>query len=73
MSHWRRLARHGFATNRRKPTMTARLNPFAAAPSLMKNWQRSATEFAAATNFDPILTELVKMRASQINGCANCI
>ncbi|MGL4238692.1 carboxymuconolactone decarboxylase family protein, partial [Tabrizicola sp.] len=46
---------------------------FAAAPSLMKNWQRSATEFAAATNFDPILTELVKMRASQINGCANCI
>lgn len=53
--------------------MTARINLFAAAPSLMKNWQRSAIEFAAAANFDPILTELVKIRASQINGCANCI
>ncbi|MGL4236311.1 carboxymuconolactone decarboxylase family protein [Tabrizicola sp.] len=53
--------------------MPARLNPFAAAPSLMKNWQRASTEVAAATNFDPILTELVRMRASQINGCANCI
>lgn len=53
--------------------MISKLNPFAAAPSLMKNWQRSAIEFATATNFDPILTELVKIRTSQINGCANCI
>ena len=31
------------------------------------------THLAAAANFDPTITELVKVRASQINGCANCI
>ncbi|HEU4604249.1 MAG TPA: carboxymuconolactone decarboxylase family protein [Steroidobacteraceae bacterium] len=51
--------------------MTARLDPFAAAPSLMKEWQR--TSIALTANFDPDLAELVKIRASQINGCANCL
>jgi AhpD family alkylhydroperoxidase len=51
--------------------MTARLDPFAAAPSLMKDWQRTA--LALAPGLDPSLTELVKIRASQINGCANCL
>jgi AhpD family alkylhydroperoxidase len=51
--------------------MTVRLDPFAAAPALMKEWQR--TSLALVSNFDPDLAELVKIRASQINGCANCI
>lgn len=53
--------------------MTAKLNPFAAAPSLMKDWQRSMINLAANSSFEPSLSELVKLRASQINGCANCI
>ncbi|MDX0451997.1 carboxymuconolactone decarboxylase family protein [Sinorhizobium medicae] len=51
--------------------MTARLDPFAAAPSLMKNWFSIST--AVASSLEPSLIELVKIRASQINGCANCI
>ena len=50
--------------------MTARLNPLAAAPSLMKDWQRLS--LAIASSLDPSLSELVEIRASQINGCANC-
>ena len=50
--------------------MTARLNPFA---DEELNWQRAAIEFAAATNFDPPLTELAKIKAPQINGCANFV
>lgn len=53
--------------------MTARLNIMTAAPTLMKEWQMAMTKLAAAANFDPKLSELVKLRASQINGCANCI
>lgn len=53
--------------------MTAKLDLFTAAPALMKDVQRSSIELAAAANFDPILMELVKLRASQINGCANCL
>jgi AhpD family alkylhydroperoxidase len=51
--------------------MKARLNPLTAAPSLMKEWQRAA--FAIASAFEPGLSALVEVRASQINGCANCI
>ena len=51
--------------------MTAKLNPLAAAPALMKEWQRVSFVIAAA--IDPGLCELVEIRASQINGCANCL
>jgi AhpD family alkylhydroperoxidase len=51
--------------------MTAKLNPFAAAPALMKTW-RSAS-LAIIESLDPGLVELVEIRASQINGCANCL
>lgn len=44
---------------------------FAAAPDLMKKW--TATTYAIASSLDPILVRLVEIRASQINGCANCI
>ena len=53
--------------------MTAKIDLFAAAPSLMKDWQRTSIQLGAAANFEPKLTELVKLCASQINGCANCI
>lgn len=53
--------------------MTDKIDIFAVAPDLLKNLQRTSMELAAAANFDPKLTGLVQLRASQINGCANCI
>ena len=53
--------------------MTATIDLFAAAPSLMRDWQRTMITLAAASNFETRLSELVKVRSSQINGCANCI
>ncbi len=44
---------------------------FAAAPELMKKW--TATSLAIASSLEPTLVRLVEIRASQINGCANCI
>ena len=51
--------------------MTARLDPFAAAPSLVKEWHRASVTIVSS--LEPKLRELVEIRASQINGCANCI
>jgi len=51
--------------------MTGKLNPIAAAPELMKNW--FGTSLVINSSLEPTLTELVEIRASQINGCANCI
>lgn len=44
---------------------------FAVAPEPMKKW--AAASFAIAASLDPALVRLVEIRASQINGCANCI
>lgn len=51
--------------------MTARLDPFAAAPAQMKEW----LGFSQAMNkgLEAELVHLVHIRASQINACANCI
>lgn len=52
--------------------MTPRLNPFAAAPALMQSW----LDFGKGTlqsGLEESLIELVKIRASQINGCAFCL
>ena len=51
--------------------MTARMNPATAAPELMTSWYKLSV--AINQSLEPSLTELVKIRASQINGCANCI
>ncbi len=51
--------------------MTAKLDPFAAAPTAMKSWY--AASAAIEKSLEPTLVELVKIRASQINQCANCI
>jgi AhpD family alkylhydroperoxidase len=52
--------------------MTPRLNPFAAAPAPMRAW----LEFGQGllrSGLEESLMELVKIRASQINGCAHCL
>ena len=51
--------------------MTAKLDPFAAAPAQMKAW----LDFSLAMNksLEASLVGLVEIRASQINGCANCL
>ncbi|MGW8202698.1 carboxymuconolactone decarboxylase family protein [Sphingomonas bisphenolicum] len=51
--------------------MTDKINPYAAAPQLMKSWTALST--AIGESLEPSLIELVKIRSSQINGCANCI
>ena len=51
--------------------MTAKLDCFAAAPQLMKSWM--GTSLAVAASLEPSLVALVEIRASQINGCANCL
>jgi AhpD family alkylhydroperoxidase len=53
--------------------MKPRLNPFAAAPAVMKAWLDASNKIAADAGLEPSLVELVKIRASQINGCANCL
>ena len=51
--------------------MTAKLDLFAAAPEFMKVWHR--TSLAINASLEPTLVHLVEIRASQINGCANCL
>jgi len=52
--------------------MAPRLNPFAAAPALMKSWLAFG-EGLRGRGLEESLMELVKIRASQVNGCAFCI
>src|SRR5260370_12471262 len=52
--------------------MTASLNLFAAAPDLMQGFLAFSTQVGESGLEKPLL-ELVKIRASQINGCANCL
>jgi AhpD family alkylhydroperoxidase len=52
--------------------MTARLNPYTAAPEMMNAFMALSTAVETSGLEKPLL-ELVKIRASQINGCANCL
>jgi alkylhydroperoxidase family enzyme len=52
--------------------MKPRLNPYAVAPDLTKLLFDFGTRIAQA-GLEPGLVELVKIRASQINGCARCL
>ncbi len=53
--------------------MTPRIaNPHQLAPVGIKAMMALEASFAAS-GLDPVLIELVKLRASQINGCAYCI
>lgn len=52
--------------------MQARMNYFKTAPDLMQSMLHMESTLKAA-GLDPLLYELVKTRASQINGCAYCL
>jgi AhpD family alkylhydroperoxidase len=52
--------------------MTPRLNAFAAAPQPMKAWL-DYSQSVSKLGLEESLMELVKIRASQINGCAFCL
>ena len=52
--------------------MTPRLNPYAAAPHHVQAFLALSAAAEKGT-LEPALLELVKMRSSQINGCANCL
>jgi AhpD family alkylhydroperoxidase len=52
--------------------MTQRLNVFAAAPKALEPLV-ALGPLIEASSLEPALVELVKIRASQINGCANCL
>jgi AhpD family alkylhydroperoxidase len=51
--------------------MTKVTDPFAASPQLMKQWM--ASSLAAEKGLEKSLVELVKIRSSILNACANCI
>jgi AhpD family alkylhydroperoxidase len=52
--------------------MQSRLNPYKTAPDLMRVMMR-LEEAVAGSGLEKPLMELVKTRASQINGCAFCL
>ena len=52
--------------------MKPRLNPYQAAPNAMKALATLEAQ-VAGSGLDPRLAELVKVRASQINGCVFCL
>jgi AhpD family alkylhydroperoxidase len=52
--------------------MTSRLNPYAANPQLMQPMIEFGTT-VAKMGLEPSLVELIKIRASQVNGCAVCL
>ena len=51
--------------------MTAKFDVLTAAPEFTDLWLALSAKVNAS--LEPTLVELVKIRASQINGCANCI
>lgn len=53
--------------------MTSRLEDQNAASGLMQQMVQLETYIKTQTNIEPQLVHLVKMRASQINGCAYCM
>ena len=52
--------------------MKPRLNPYRASPATMKALETLESHIKDS-GLEPALIELVKTRASQINGCAYCI
>ena len=52
--------------------MQARLNPYKAAPAAMQGMM-ALEKIIGASGLEPSLIDLVKTRASQINGCAFCL
>jgi AhpD family alkylhydroperoxidase len=74
LSHFAFLFRHLFrqSTLTKEMSMKPRLNPFAAAPAPMQSWLDWGKGILQG-GLEESLMELVKIRASQINGCAFCL
>jgi AhpD family alkylhydroperoxidase len=53
-------------------TMSDRPNPYAHAPALMQRWIGAVRDLTDE-GLEPSLRELVKVRASQMNGCVICL
>lgn len=53
--------------------MPPRLNAFATAPKLMQPWLDWSQGLLKTGVLEESLQELVKIRASQMNGCAHCL
>lgn len=56
--------------------MSERINPMSAVPAAYKallGLSEAMQKAAADAGLDPLLIELVKVRASQVNGCAFCL
>src|SRR4051794_32859457 len=62
----------GIRTRTKEVDMTPRLDPFAAAPAPMRAWLDFGKVILRGGLEDGLM-ELVKIRASQINGCAACL
>jgi AhpD family alkylhydroperoxidase len=72
VSHSDRLCRLGIGTAIRETMMKPRLNPLTTAPEIMQ----AMVDFenrVRDSGLEHSLVDLVKTRASQINGCAFCI
>jgi AhpD family alkylhydroperoxidase len=52
--------------------MTARLNPYEVAPDVFKH-ATGVQQAIEASGLDKTIIELIKLRASQLNGCAYCL
>ena len=52
--------------------MTQRLKSYAVAPDAYRA-MRALEEYVESTGLEPALVELVKLRASYMNGCAYCV
>ena len=52
--------------------MVERTNPYAAAPEMLRAWE-AFTLLIEHSGLERSLLDLVKIRASQINACANCL
>ncbi|HTN14406.1 MAG TPA: carboxymuconolactone decarboxylase family protein [Sphingomonadaceae bacterium] len=52
--------------------MSSRPHPYAVAPKMMQDYLEFSTRIAES-GLEHSLLELVKIRTSQINGCANCL
>jgi AhpD family alkylhydroperoxidase len=74
MSHFGDPSRQlfGKSSPTKERIMTPRLNPFAAAPAPMQSWL-DFSKGILQSGLEESLMELVKIRASQINGCAACL
>jgi AhpD family alkylhydroperoxidase len=73
MSHGGGGARHVLRNPYKEDTMSRRTNPYTAATApLMQQWITAATELTKE-GLEYSLKELVKIRASQMNGCVVCL